>query len=380
MTSIYGPMTPSRKETIWSQWRKGIPMITISREIKKPPATVYSYLLYHGGIEPTARVRRKGSLNFCERETISRHLAQQTSIRAIARELGRCASTVSREVNRNGGETRYRAELAEKAFIKKAKRPKAPMLATNAKLCKLVASKLEQDWSPEQISGWLKLTHPNQKEMYVSHETIYKTLYIQTRGVLREQLKKHLRTKRMFRHAKNHHAAVNNDIPAAISIRDRPVEIDTREVPGHWEGDLIIGSNHSAIATVVERQSRFTVLCKVKGKDTAGVVASLTKQMSKLPEHVLKSLTWDRGREMCGHQQFTIATKMNVYFCDPSSPWQRGTNENTNGLLRQYFPKQTSLSNFNQLELNKVALKLNSRPRKTLGYKTPAQVLNEVLH
>ena len=380
MVSIFGPMTLVRKQSIWAQWRAGVPMSSIARDIQKPPATVYSYLLYHGGIEPVPRVRRVDSLSFYERETISRGLARQVSIRAIARELNRSASTVSREVARNGGPIRYRAELAEKSFLKKAKRPKPPVLAKNPRLCKLVSKKLGLDWSPEQISGWLSIKYPEIKEMNVSHETIYKTLYIQTRGVFREELKKHLRTKRMFRQAKNHHSAYSNDIPGAISIRERPLEADSRTVPGHWEGDLLCGSDNTAIATVVERQSRFTVLCKVKGKDAISVVESLEAQMKKLPRHLLKSLTWDRGRELSAHKSFTVATNMNVYFCDPSSPWQRGTNENTNGLLRQYFPKQTSLAHYGQAALNRIAANLNSRPRKTLDFKTPSQVLNEVLH
>jgi IS30 family transposase len=380
MVSVHGEMTPVRKQHIWAEWREGVPMSVIARNIGKPPATVYSYLLYHGGIEPLPRVRRAGCLSFQERETISRHLAQQLSIRAIARLLGRAASTISREVHRNGGAAQYRAESAEKAFVKRAKRPKPPVLAIRARLCKLVTAKLELDWSPEQISGWLKLNYPGCAQMNVSHETIYKTLYIQTRGVLREELKKHLRTKRMFRQAKNHKSLYNNDIAGAISIQQRPSEVDTRTVPGHWEGDLICGANNTAVATVVERQSRFTVLCKVQGKDAASVVQSLSLQMNKLPQHLRKSLTWDRGRELCAHKTLTVATKMNVYFCDPSSPWQRGTNENTNGLLRQYFPKQTSLAHYNQGGLNQIAKQLNARPRKALGFKTPAEVFNELLH
>jgi IS30 family transposase len=380
VVSIHGAMTDERKIRIWSLWRRGIPMSDISRDIGKPPATVFSYLLYHGGIEPQRKVRRAGSLSFCERETISRGLANGRSLRAIAAELGRSPSTISREVSRNAGAAKYRAELAEKAFRKRAKRPKESLLGSNRPLCDIVAEKLEKDWSPEQIAGWLKLTYADSQEMRMSHETIYKTLYIQTLGLLREELKKHLLTKRMFRHAKNHKVASRGDIPGAISIRDRPAEVEARAIPGHWEGDLIVGSNNSAIATVVERHLRFTVLCKVDGKDAVSVVGALTNQMTKLPKHVLNCLTWDRGREMCAHKAFAMATEMDVYFCDSSSPWQRGTNENTNGLLRQYFPKQNSLASYGQAMLDSVAAKLNSRPRKTLGYKTPAQVFNEVLH
>lgn len=238
---------------------------------------------------------------------------------------------------------------------------------------------LEADWSPEQISGWLKRQSPDGKSMCVSHETIYRSLFIQARGVLREELKKHLRTKRMFRHARSHHAAISGGIPDAISIRDRPAEIEDRALPGHWEGDLIVGANNSAIATVVERSTRFTVLCKVRNKKADSVVQSLVEQMHQLPSQLHKSLTWDRGRELSEHKRFSMDTKMAVYFCDPGSPWQRGTNENTNGLLRQYFSKGSGLAGYTQCQLNKVAAKLNSRPRKTLGFKTPAEMLDSVL-
>ena len=215
--------------------------------------------------------------------------------------------------------------------------------------------------------------------MSISHETIYRSLFIQTRGVLREELKKHLRTERMFRRSKNHKVATRGQITDAISIRERPAEVEDRAVPGHWEGDLIVGANNSAVATLVERHSRFTLLCKVKNKAAVAVVQALTSQMQALPRAVSKSLTWDRGQELSAHKTFSLATDMAVYFCDPSSPWQRGSNENTNGLLRQYFPKGTSLCGFSQTELNDIAEKLNTRPRKTLGFKTPAQVLQDVL-
>jgi IS30 family transposase len=254
------------------------------------------------------------------------------------------------------------------------------VLVENRELRNLVEEKLAQDWSPEQICGWLKNNSADGKEMRVSHETIYKSLFIQARGVLREELKKHLRTKRLFRQSKSHRVANRGQITDAISIRDRPAEIEDRALPGHWEGDLIIGANNSAIATVVERHSRFTVLCKVKDRKTVNVIQSLTAQMMRLPQHILKSLTWDRGRELSAHKTFTMATDMSVYFCDPRSPWQRGTNENTNGLLRQYFPKGTRMSMYPQQELDIIAEKLNRRPRKTLGFKTPAEVFNEALH
>jgi len=343
MASVYGAMTHERKTRIWQLWRQGRPRIDTARDIVKPPATVYSYLLYHGGIEPRERIRRVDCLSFEERETISRGLASGLSSRRIAKELGRSPSTICREIARNGGSNKYRACVAETAFLKRSRRPKPLLLADNPVLRMIVTHKLKSDWSPEQISGWLKHHSPDGKEMYVSHETIYKSLFVQTRGVFREELKKHLRTKRMFRRAKSHKTARGGQIVDAISVRERPAEIEDRAIPGHWEGDLIMGSNNSAIAMVVERHSRFTVLCKVNNKTATAVVQSLTTQMKKLPQQILKSLTWDRGQELSAHKAFTIDTDMAVYFCDPSSPWQRGTNENTNGLLRQYFPKGTGL-------------------------------------
>ena len=379
MVSVFGAMTYERKSRIWELWRRGIPMIEISRDIAKPSATIYSYLLYHGGIEPRRRTRRACFLSLEEREMISRGLASGASMRGISLELGRSVSTISREISRNGGVFRYRAVIAEASFLKHSKRPKAPLLVKNPKLRAAVTALLEQDWSPEQIAGWLKNQSIEGNDARISHETIYKSLFIQTRGVLREELKKHLRTKRMFRRSKNHQAATRGQIAGAISIRDRPAEVEDRAIPGHWEGDLIIGSDNSAIATLVERHSRLVVLCKLQSKGAVAVVEALAKQMLKLPRKVLKSLTWDRGREMYAHKQFSVATNMAVYLCDPSSPWQRGSNENTNGLLRQYFPKRTCLSAFSQSELDVYADKLNSRPRKTLAFRTPAQAFQDVL-
>lgn len=380
MTSIHGPMTQERKARIWELWRQGKPMIFIARDIAKPPATVFSYLLYHGGIEPRIRVRRAQALSFEEREAISRGLASGRSLRGIAAELGRAASTVSREVSRNGGIDRYRASLAEKAFLRRSKRPKPLLLGKNEALRNAVTRLLEADWSPEQISGWLKKSSCDGKQMCVSHETIYKSLFIQTRGLFREELKKHLRTRRLFRHAQSHRVSTRGQIVDAISISQRPAEIEDRAVPGHWEGDLIFGSKNSAIATVVERQSRFTVLCRIQDRKAASVAESLSEQMLRLPHHVLKSLTWDRGSEMAAHKKFSLATDMTVYFCDPRSPWQRGSNENTNGLLRQYLSRSEQISRYTQDQLDEIAMKLNRRPRKTLGFRTPSEVFNEVLH
>lgn len=379
MVSVYGAMTDERKERIWQLWRQGRPMIDIARDIVKPPATVYSHLLYHGGIEPRKRIRRAASLSLEERKTIYRALVSGGSIRSIAQEIARSPSTVCREIAHNGGGQRYRACNAETAFLKRSRRPKSLLLSKNLALRSIVTEKLEVDWSPEKISGWLKILYPREKQMYVSHETIYKSLFIQTRGALSEEVKKHLRTKRMFRHAKSHKTAYGGHIVDAISIRQWPAQVEARAILGHWEGDLIMGFNNSAIATVVERRSRFTVLCKVKNNTTIAVMHSLTQQMKMLPLQVLKSLTWDRGQELSTHKAFTMATDMVVYFFDPSSPWQLGTNENTNGLLRQYFPKRTGLAMYSQKQLDSIAEKLNSLSRKNLGFKAPSQVFNEAL-
>ena len=381
MDENYGPMTDERKTRIWKLWRQGLPMSDIAKDIVKPPATVYSYLLYHGGIEPSARIRRAGCLSFDDRETISRCLARGNSIRSIGRTLGRPASTISREIARNGGLIKYRASHAEKAFLKRARRPKPFLLVENHTLRTMVAEKLALDWSPEQISGWFKNDYCSYtKGLRVSHETIYKSLFIQTRGIFKAELKKHLRTKRMFRHAKHHKSGSRGQILDAVSISARPQEVEDRAIPGHWEGDLLIGTSNSAIATLVERHSRFTVLCKIQNRTALVVVQSLAEQMKKLHPLVLKSLTWDRGQELSAHKAFSVATDMDVYFCDPSSPWQRGTNENTNGLLRQYFPKGSGVAEYAQAELNEIAAKLNSRPRKILNFRTPAEVFNEALH
>lgn len=372
-------MNDDRKAIIWNHWENGDPMNVIAKSINKPPATIFSYLRYHGGIQPRQRTRSGKCLTIEEREEISRGLAVDLSIRAIAMRLHRSPSTISREIDRNGGRYRYRAAEADKAAWKRAKRPKLCLLAKNQRLKTLVTRKLSNDWSPEQISGWLKITYPDDDRLRVSPETIYKSLFIQTRGLFKKEMRNHLRTKRKFRHSKKHKSTPRGQIVGGVSISERPASVEDRAVPGHWEGDLIYGSLNSYIATVVERQTRFTVLVKVSSKETETVVTSLSKQMIKLPELLKQSLTWDRGTEMASHEKFTLATDIDVYFCDPSSPWQRGTNENTNGLLRQYFPKGDCLSNYTQTGLNRIAGKLNARPRKTLGFFTPAAMLDQVL-
>ena len=317
------------------------------------------------------------ALTLAEREDISRGIACGSSIRDIAKHLERAASTVSREVARHGGRPEYRATEADQQAWESALRPKRCLLAIHVKLQKIVASKVVLDWSPEQVSGWLKIRYPDDESMRVSHETIYRSLFIQARGVLKKELIGHLRSKRRIR--RSQHARIFRDsrgqIVDAISIRERPAEIRDRAIPGHWEGDLIGGSKNSHVVTLVERHSRFTALVKVHSKDTAVVVAALSRQVRKLPAALRRSLTWDRGLEMAKHKTFTVATGVKVYFCDPHSPWQRGTNENTNRLLRQYLPKRTDLSGYAQSELDKIALRLNQRPRKTLGFETPASRL-----
>jgi IS30 family transposase len=285
---------------------------------------------------------------------------------------------VSREVSRNGGHDRYRATLADESAWARGRRPKCCKLANNPRLRQAVAGKLRLDWSPEQIAGWLKRTHPEDEYNQVSHETIYRSLFVQTRGVLKKELLSHLRSKRSMRRSKpvDPNGDRRGHIKDIVSIRQRPAAVEDRAVPGHWEGDLLSGPNNSYIATLVERHTRYVMLAKVAGKDTQTVVSALIKQAKKLPTELYKSLTWDRGKELTDHRRFTLATKIDVYFCDPQSPWQRGSNENTNGLLRQYFPKGTDLSVHSQAYLNKVARQLNERPRETLQFETPAERFN----
>jgi IS30 family transposase len=372
-------LSPEQKTRIWAGWHRGESMSHIGRVLDKHPASIFGVLKASGGIMPQARCRSECMLSLQEREAITRGLAAGDSFRTIAKMLNRSPSTVSREVARNGGRERYRAVAADCRAWDQARRPKLCLLAQRPKLRRIVAQKLMLEWSPEQISGWLKDHYPGNEQMQVSHETLYRSIYIQTRGVLKKELQKHLRTGRVFRQSKqgNKLGKRPRSIIDGIPISERPPEVEDRAIPGHWEGDLITGSNNSHIATLVERSTRFTMLVKVKGKDTKSVVDALAKQATRLPQELKKSLTWDRGAELADHKRFTVATDIDVYFCDPSSPWQRGTNENTNRLLRQYFPKGTDLSVHSQAHLNKIALRLNQRPRKTLAFKTPADKLNE---
>ena len=372
----YG-LSAEQKADLWHRWKAGESLHEIGRAFGKDHGSIQFLLWQHGGIVPAVRRRSLRSLTLAEREDISRGIASGSSIREIARGLQRAASTVSREVARHGGRPVYRASEADHEAWKLALRPKACLLANHRKLRLIVASKLILDWSPEQISGWLKRRYPSNESMRVSHETIYRSLFIQARGVLKKELMQHLRSKRSIRRSVHSRAGGQSrgQIVDALSISERPAEIEDRAIPGHWEGDLLSGTGNSHIATLVERHSRFTILVKVPSKDTATVVDALTRQVRRLPASLRRSLTWGRGLEMAKHKTFTVATKVNVYFCDPQSPWQRGTNENTNGLLRQYFPRKTDLSAYSQADLDNVALRLNQRPRKTLGFETPASKL-----
>jgi len=370
-------LSSAEKTDIWKRWKAGQTLHEIGRSYGKPHNSIRGVLLPRGGITPVARRRSRLALTLVEREDISRGIASCLSIREIARRLNRAASTVSREVLRHGGRPEYRANEADTQAWGSAWRPKRCLLALNHKLRNIVTSKLILDWSPEQISGWLKTQYPDDGSMRVSHETIYRSLFIQARGVLKKELMDHLRSKRRMRRSRHasEHGQSRGQIVDAISIRERPAEVEDRAIPGHWEGDLLSGAKHSYIATLVERHSRFVMLIKVPSRDTAEVVRALSKNVRKLPATLRRSLTWDRGLEMASHKDFTVATDVKVYFCDPQSPWQRGSNENTNGLLRQYFPRGTDLSPISQARLDQVSLRLNQRPRKTLGFQTPASKL-----
>ncbi len=367
--------TETDKALMWDRWQKGESLHSIARLFGRHHSAIQGILSRTGGIRPPQRRRSRLTLTLTEREEISRGVVAGQSLRSIAASLGRAPSTVSREVKRNGGRRRYRASKAEQCAWDRAHRSRTCKLAQSPALARIVASKLQLEWSPEQIAGWLKYTYPDDENYQVSHETIYKSLFIQARGALKKELLQHLRKTRAMRRSR--HKSLKGgglgQITGAVSIRERPASVEERALPGHWEGDLIIGSNNSQIATLVERHTRYVMLVRVKSKDTKTVINALIKHAHKLPRELYKSLTWDRGKEMADHQRFSLDTDVKVYFCDPQSPWQRGSNENTNGLLRQYFPKGMDLSNVNQNRLNAVARRLNERPRKTLEYRTPAE-------
>ena len=364
-----------QKDLMWDRWQQGDSLHDIARLFDRNHSSIQGIIAKTGGVRPWQRRRSRLALTLAEREEISRGLVTGDTIRTIATSLGRSPATVSREIRRNGGCGRYRASRADQAAWERARRPKICKLVEDRGLARVVAGKLKQRWSPEQIAGWLKDIHPNDERKRVSHETIYRSLFIQARGALKKELLQHLRTQRGMRRPRS--ASLKGkglgQITNTVSIRERPASVEDRAVPGHWEGDLVIGSNNSQIATLVERQTRYVMLVRVKRKDTKTVINALIRQAHKLPRELYKSLTWDRGKEMADHRRFSLDTKIKVYFCDPQSPWQRGSNENTNGLLRQYFPKGMDLSNIHQNKLNAVARQLNERPRKTLHFKTPAE-------
>jgi IS30 family transposase len=376
-TRIY--YTDAQKAVMWDRWKQGWTLHQIAQLFNRAHTSVQGILSRTGGFRPPARSRSSIALTLAEREDISRSLVNGESIRSIAGRLGRAPSTISREVSRNGGRSHYRAAVADSATWDRALRPKSCKLMLNRALARVVANKLRLRWSPEQIAGWLKHTYPSDETFHVSHETIYRCLFIQARGALKKELLEHLRRTRGMRRSRHHtqKTPTHGQICDVVSISDRPACVEDRAVPGHWEGDLLFGSGNSQIATLVERQTRYVMLVKVDGKDTETVVNALIKNARKLPQELYKSLTWDRGKEMASHTRFTMATNIQVFFCDPRSPWQRGSNENTNGLLRQYMPKGIDISGYSQLQLNAIARQLNERPRKTLGFQTPAEMFSE---
>lgn len=370
-----------QRRELWDRWKAGDSISDIGRALFKHPGSVHGVLALGGGIYRPEPKRAASALTTQEREQISRGLAAGHSCRRIAAELDRAPSTVSREVRRNGGARRYRALTAEERAREQARRPQRCALSRSPELAQLVSEKLALEWSPQQISEWLRREHPDTACMQVSHETIYRSLFIQARGVLKKELMGHLRTRRSMRRAR---AGLGKESPRgqitdAISIRERPAQVEDRAVPGHWEGDLVTGAKNSHIATLVERHSRFVLLVQVDGKDTASVVQALTREVKRLPEGLMRSLTWDRGMELAQHRTFSMATEVDVFFCDPRSPWQRGTNENTNGLVRQYLPKGADLSIYSQADLDAISMRLNTRPRKTLDYETPASRLQRAV-
>lgn len=368
----------AQRAEIWDRWKRGESQNAIGRIFDRGSSSIFAVLAPTGGIRPAPRKRSDISLTLAEREEISRGLATGQSMRWIASQLNRSPSTVCREIGRNGGIKGYRAIRADKAAWDRSLRPKMCKLAMNDELREAVSIKLELEWSPQQIANWLKREHPGDEEMQVSHETIYKTLFIQARGALKKELQQHLRSKRAIR--RSVHSETGKDqrgqIPDMVSISERPASVEDRALPGHWEGDLIAGSKNSYIATLVERHTRYVMLMKVADRKTETVINALIEHAKRLPDELYKSLTWDRGKELTDHKRFTLATDIKVYFCDPNSPWQRGSNENTNGLLRQYFPKGTDLSVHSQEHLDMIARRLNERPRMTLNYETPAERFN----
>ena len=373
--------TESQRALMWERWQKGESLQQIAQLFDRNHSSIQGILAVTGGIRPAPRRRSRLALTLAEREEISRAVVAGHSMRSIAVQLGRAPSSISREIKRNGGQECYRASQAEESAWDRGRRPKTCKLAQNRALARIVAGKLQRRWSPQQVAGWLKRTYPDDTSRQVSPETIYRSLFIQARGALKKELVEHLRRSRVMRRSRHHTQKTDKHgrITDTVSISERPASAEDRAVPGHWEGDLLFGSKNSQIATLVERRTRYAMLVKVTGKDSETVINALIKHARKLPEELYQSLTWDRGKEMAEHKRFTLATAIQVYFCDPQNPWQRGSNENTNGLLRQYFPKGTDLSGYSQTKLNAVARQLNERPRKTLNYETPAERFHQTV-
>ena len=370
------------RKTIWDMREAGVPVKRIAKHLDRQNSSLRKFIADHGGTRPTARERCELRLSLTEREEISRGLAAELSIRSIATGLERAPSTVCRDVNTNGGRRRYRALLADKTALKRALRPKRTKIAQCRRLRSTVERKLEALWSPEQIASWLAETYPDHPEMQVSHETIYQSLFVQGRGALRKELHTCLRTGRAMRRAKAYTkgGVGQGQIRNMVMISERPAEVEDRAIPGHWEGDLIFGRKMTAVGTLVERHSRYVILLKLpNGHGAESVRKAMTKQILKIPAQLRRSVTWDQGKEMAEHVQFTIDTGVQIYFCDPKSPWQRGSNENTNGLLRQYLPKPADLSQCSQRELDAIAPSLNPRPRQTLDWMTPSKAFADAI-
>ncbi len=366
---------------VWDRWQAGDAYRLIGRDLGRSAGSIRAFVESWGGVRPPIRLRSCRHLSLVEREEISRGVAGGDSLRMVAARLGRSPSTISRELARNGGRGGYRAHRADGAALRRARRPKPSKLATNHQLRMVVEEKLEDWWSPQQVVLWLKRTYPDNQEMYVSHETIYLSLFVQGKGALRRELADCLRTGRAYRRPKTKRAPSGKGrIVDPVMISERPAEVEDRAVPGHWEGDLLMGKRQTAIGTLVERHTRYVMLFPLPEGNTAQAVRTqLAATVQRLPQHLWKSLTWDQGKEMAQHAQFSIDTGVDVYFCDPKSPWQRGSNENTNGLLRQYFPKGTDMSQLAQADLDKAAHSLNRRPRQTLDGMSPSEKLAEVL-
>lgn len=371
----------AKRQQVWEMWKAGDSLSVIALAVGSPAGSIFSILLPFGGIYQPPQRRRTTALSMVDREEISRGVAAHESYQSIGRRIGRPASTISREIARNRGVLRYRAVDADDRAWRRAKRPKPCLLAQQSDLCLYVTDRLREHWSPEQIAGALRKLSPSGSAMRVSHETIYRSLYIESRGVLARELRAHLRSGRPMRRSVHNNVTGQwrSQIKGAVSITERPLDVEDRVVPGHWEGDLLLGRHWTQIATVVERTTRFTVLVQLDGRDMTAVTAGLSREMSKLPEHVRRTLTWDRGLELANHQTVTANTGLDVYFADPHSPWQRGTNENTNRLLRQYFPKGVTMADLTQADLDRVAAQLNARPRKTLDFDTPGNCLKALL-